>query len=94
MGRTARKGKRGVAISLVSQYDIELVLKIEEVIKTKLEKMEIKENDALEYMSKITKARKLAQIVKNYSFFVENYLNTIRKCMNKGSMIILKKKRV
>lgn len=64
VGRTARKGKRGVAISLVSQYDIELVLKIEEVIKTKLEKMEIKENDALEYMSKITKARKLAQIVK------------------------------
>ena len=65
MGRTARKGKRGVAISLVSQYDIELVLKIEEVIKTKLEKMEIKENDALEYMNKITKARKLAQIVQN-----------------------------
>ena len=65
MGRTARKGKRGVAISLVSQYDIELVLKIEEVIKTKLEKMEIKENDALEYMNNITKARKLAQIVQN-----------------------------
>ena len=73
MGRTARKGKRGVAISLVSQYDIELVLKIEEVIKTKLEKMEIKENDALEYMNKITKARKLAQIVKITVSFLENY---------------------
>jgi ATP-dependent RNA helicase DDX49/DBP8 len=63
VGRTARKGKRGVAISLVSQYDIQLVFKIEEIIKTKLEKMDIKENDALEYMNKITKARKLAQIV-------------------------------
>ena len=73
MGRTARKGKRGVAISLVSQYDIELVLKIEEVIKTKLEKMEIKENDALEYMNKITKARKLAQIVKITVSLLENY---------------------
>lgn len=65
VGRTARKGKRGVAISLVSQYDIDLIARIEEVVKKKLEKMEISENQALEYMSSITKARKLAQIVLN-----------------------------
>jgi len=56
-----------VAVSLVCQYDIDLVMKIEEVIKTKLEKMDIKENEALEYMGKIIKARKLAQIVKTFS---------------------------
>lgn len=66
VGRTARKGKRGVAISLVSQYDIELILKIEEVIKTKLEKLEVSEKEALETMNKVTKARKLAQIVEKF----------------------------
>lgn len=70
VGRTARKGKRGLAISLVSQYDIDLILKIEENIKTKLEKMEIQENQALELMSKITKAKKLAQIVLLFIFLV------------------------
>jgi hypothetical protein len=34
VGRTARAGKRGHAISLVSQYDVELVHNIEEVCKT------------------------------------------------------------
>lgn len=68
VGRTARKGKRGFAISLVSQFDVDLIMKIEEKIGVKLENMEISEKAALEEMSKVTKARKLAQIV----FFLKN----------------------
>ncbi|ODV94751.1 hypothetical protein PACTADRAFT_85966 [Pachysolen tannophilus NRRL Y-2460] len=38
VGRTARAGKSGKSISLVTQYDLELILRIENVIGTKLPK--------------------------------------------------------
>lgn len=47
VGRTARKGKKGIAISFVSQYDVDLVLNIESFINEKLEEMKINEDKVL-----------------------------------------------
>ena len=41
VGRTARAGRSGKSISLVSQYDLELILRIEQVLGLKLQKDEI-----------------------------------------------------
>lgn len=42
VGRTARAGKAGRAISLVTQYDVESYLKIEHLISKKNRKIKIK----------------------------------------------------
>lgn len=63
VGRTARKGKRGLAISLVTQYDIKLILNIERNIDDKLEELKVDEEAALELAPKINKAKKLVKIV-------------------------------
>lgn len=78
VGRTARKGKRGQAISIITQYDIGLIKNIEKEINEQLEPYEeLKEKEVLDKMAEISKARKLVKIVKNYCLkhltkFVEN----------------------
>lgn len=44
VGRTARKGKRGAAITFVTQFDVSLLLSIEKKVNVKMEKMELSEN--------------------------------------------------
>lgn len=64
VGRTARKGKRGRAITMLTQYDIALVKGIESHINERLEAFEeVQEKEVLEKMTEITKARKLVKIV-------------------------------
>lgn len=46
VGRTARAGRSGKSISLVSQYDLELILRIEDVLGKKLPKENV-DNDAI-----------------------------------------------
>jgi len=62
VGRTARKGKRGLAISIVTQYEIDLVLNIENQINDKLEPIELNEKEVLDFMTDITKAKKTVKI--------------------------------
>lgn len=64
VGRTARKGKRGLAISFVTQYDVKLVLNIEKDINEKLEELKVDEEAAMELAPKIHKAKKIVKIVR------------------------------
>lgn len=70
VGRTARAGSSGTAITLVTQYDVETYLRVECSLKRKLEKFEDKEIDE-EYSSlgsKLESAKKEAtDIVRNES---------------------------
>lgn len=62
VGRTARAGQKGESLSFVSQYDIELILAIEENSNKKMEELKISEEDILENLSLISKGIKIVQM--------------------------------
>ena len=57
VGRTARAGRAGTAIILVTQYDVEHYLKIEKSINKKLPELKMKEEEVLIFPS--SSSRKL-----------------------------------
>uniref|UniRef100_A0A7S4AEU3 RNA helicase n=1 Tax=Pseudo-nitzschia australis TaxID=44445 RepID=A0A7S4AEU3_9STRA len=63
IGRTARAGRRGRAISLVSEQDVSLVHAAEEITGRPLEKCsEITDEDAIRMLGPVTKAARLAKM--------------------------------
>ncbi|CAI5484225.1 unnamed protein product [Closterium sp. Yama58-4] len=72
VGRTARAGRGGRAISLVTQYDVHLVHSIEKLIGRKLaECTDVTEADVLKCISKVFKARRAALLKVSESGFEE-----------------------
>lgn len=68
VGRTARAGKSGLAVTLVTQYDVSLIHNIETKLDIKLEPFlpdeEYKklENAVLDNMSKVTNVREVLKM--------------------------------
>ncbi|KAI6705358.1 hypothetical protein NL676_008320 [Syzygium grande] len=62
VGRTARAGRGGLAISFVTQDDITLIQEIEAVVGRQLEKFDCKENEVLSDITKVYKARRVASM--------------------------------
>ncbi|PVG00493.1 putative DEAD box protein [Serendipita vermifera] len=60
VGRTARAGRSGKAITFVTQYDLEFHLRIEEVIGKKMEQWAIPEQEALLLTEKVEEAGRAA----------------------------------
>ncbi|KAI3921404.1 hypothetical protein MKW98_013338 [Papaver atlanticum] len=60
VGRTARAGRGGLAVSFVTQNDVDLIHEIESVVGKQLDKFECKENDVLAEMTKVYKAKRIA----------------------------------
>ena len=62
VGRTARAGRAGKAISLVTQYDVALVQNIEASTGKQMEDAGVHEDGVVELMSEVMKARRKAKV--------------------------------
>ncbi|KAH6836669.1 RNA helicase 36 [Perilla frutescens var. hirtella] len=62
VGRTARVGRGGLALSFITQNDVDLVHKIEAVIEKQLDAFECKEKEVLEDITKVYKARRVTMM--------------------------------
>ena len=72
VGRTARAGRGGIAITLVSQYDVELIQAIEAYVEKKLDLLEgIDEEKVLLLMKKVSTAQRIVRIKLSESDFDE-----------------------
>ncbi|OCF42896.1 ATP-dependent RNA helicase DBP8 [Kwoniella heveanensis CBS 569] len=81
VGRTARAGRGGVAITVVTERDVELVKMIEEEINVNLEELELPEEEVLEGLNKVSLARRMATMEMHDSGFGE------RQAINKAKAI-------
>ncbi len=71
VGRTARAGNVGLAISFVTQYDIDLVTAIEDEIQIKMSEKVVEESTILEDISLVSKAIRVVQMKIYESGFME-----------------------
>eukprot|EP00163_Fabomonas_tropica_P025131 TRINITY_DN432_c1_g1_i8.p1 TRINITY_DN432_c1_g1~~TRINITY_DN432_c1_g1_i8.p1 ORF type:complete len:463 (+),score=115.50 TRINITY_DN432_c1_g1_i8:324-1712(+) len=62
VGRTARAGRYGSALTLITQHDIERIHNIEARINTKLEELELEEERVLKRLTKVSKAKRTAAL--------------------------------
>lgn len=60
VGRTARAGKSGKAISFVTQYDIEIWLRIENALGKKIEEETIPKDEAMVLLERVSEAQRVA----------------------------------
>lgn len=62
VGRTARAGRSGVAISLVNQYELEWYIQIEKLIGKKLPEFPAQEEEVLLLLERVTEAKRISQM--------------------------------
>ncbi|KAI0787175.1 P-loop containing nucleoside triphosphate hydrolase protein [Irpex lacteus] len=87
VGRTARAGRGGVAISFVTERDEDRVLKVEERIKTKLTEMELPESKVLESLNAVSTAKRLANMeVHDSDFGKREEIHRIKSAKRKADV--------
>ncbi|XP_031715371.1 putative ATP-dependent RNA helicase DDX49 [Anarrhichthys ocellatus] len=86
VGRTARAGRNGVSVTLVTQYDIHLVHSIEGLIKTKLKEYPVVEKEVLKILTQVNVTRRECEIKLEATDFDE------KKEINKRKQLILEGK--
>lgn len=62
VGRTARAGRSGIAMSFVTQFDVELWLRIEDVLGKKLEEHEISKEEAMALAERVSDVQRVAAL--------------------------------
>jgi len=62
VGRTARAGRSGLALSLVSQYDVGLLQEVEAHTGKQMQDAGVAEDEVLELMTEVMKGRRIARV--------------------------------
>ena len=69
VGRTARAGRYGKAITFVTQYDVELYQRIEHLIGKKMPLFETHEEEVMLLNERVTEAQRFAKSVRPLNYF-------------------------
>jgi len=94
VGRTARAGRGGMSLTLMTQYDIERLTTIEDDINTKMTEFETNETDALKLLKIVSVTRREVEIRLNDSGFGERRLNNRKKHGLPANKKLLKHKKM
>ncbi|KAG6803453.1 ATP-dependent RNA helicase DDX49 isoform X1 [Apis mellifera caucasica] len=86
VGRTARAGKSGMAITLITPHDIKLLHAIENTIGTKLTEYKINDKEIITILTQISVAKREAEMKLDETNFYE------KKIINKRKKLILEGK--
>jgi len=85
VGRTARAGRGGMALTLVTQYDVERVKQIEATINTKLVEFDTNENEVLPLLKAVMVARREAELrVRGSAVLEKRMINKRKKLLLEG----------
>lgn len=68
VGRTARAGRSGKAISFVTQYDVELYQRIEHLLGKQLPLYGLEEGDVMSLQERVAEAQRVAKMVFFFQF--------------------------
>ncbi|KAI6645836.1 ATP-dependent RNA helicase DDX49-like [Oopsacas minuta] len=80
VGRTARAGLYGRAVTLVSQFDVKRLLAIEKLISTKMEKFELQESVVLKKLQTVSIARREVEVrLKENEFGEKQRINKAKR---------------
>lgn len=60
VGRTARAGKSGKAVSFVSQYDVEVWLRLEKALGKQIEELDIPKDEVMVLAERVSEANRVA----------------------------------
>jgi ATP-dependent RNA helicase DDX49/DBP8 len=64
VGRTARAGRKGVSVTVVTEGDVDLVGLVEDRVGAKMTELELPEEAALQHLNKVATAQRVALLVR------------------------------
>ncbi|KIH54320.1 DEAD/DEAH box helicase [Ancylostoma duodenale] len=79
VGRSARAGRYGSALTFVTQYDVVLIQAVEELIGMKLKELKVSDRKVTRYVTKVLVAKREAELRLQQSNFGERKESNLRK---------------
>lgn len=87
VGRTARAGRNGRAVTFVTQYDVELFQRIEHLLGEKMPQYPCEENNVMLLMERVNEAQRIAAMELRFDIFLTSIhihiLVTHLQCVHK-----------